>query len=226
LEPRFHYDQLSEECPPAQRAVCKVAYKFWMVVVLTDVAEQQGGHARIKVVLDKLCRYFIREVTAPAHDSLLHGPGIRSYAQHLEIVVRLEKDEICPPKVNAQRIGDVAKVCRDSNLYALRLQGVPDRIHGIMRHGKTRNVNITYCEGASRLETFVYRRILSPLDVWGGTVGEKYGRPALARSGGGQQPGDVITMFMRDQNPVQMTDIFPDGCQPFLDLAAAQSSID
>ena len=44
----------------------------------------------IQVVADEIGRHFVRQMPAPAHHPLLHGPGIRPDPQHLQIVIRFE----------------------------------------------------------------------------------------------------------------------------------------
>jgi hypothetical protein len=41
-----------------------------------------------------------------------------------------------------------------------------------------------------------------------------------------QQAGDMVAVFVGDENRIQLVDIFTDGCQPLAGLEPAEASVD
>ena len=81
-----------------------MANQFGMIVVFADVPQDQGGEPAIETILDEIGGHFIREMPAPAHHALLDGPRIRADAQHLQIVIGLEHNQVRSAQVNSQRV--------------------------------------------------------------------------------------------------------------------------
>lgn len=65
-----------------------------MIIVLADVAQNDGRDGSIEIVRNEIRRDFVRQVPAAAHHPLLHGPGIRSNPQHFQIVIGFEHNHL------------------------------------------------------------------------------------------------------------------------------------
>lgn len=78
----------------------------------------------------------------PSHDSLLQVPGIRANLKHLEIVIGLEDNDITAAQSLSNQFCHITQVCNVSNLETFRLKRETKRIHGIVRYGKGRNLEV------------------------------------------------------------------------------------
>src|SRR3954453_16036276 len=138
-----------------------------MVVVLADVAQYQRRHGGIEVASDEIGGYLVRQMPSAAHHPLLHGPGIRPYPQHLEIVIRFEDHHIRSSEMNAKRIGDIPKIGRNRDFYTATRQRIADGIDRVMRNGEARDVEVADREAPPRSKHFYRRLFPVPIDGLG-----------------------------------------------------------
>ncbi len=78
-----------------------MANQFGVIIVFADMPQNQGGDPAIETVLNEVGGHFIREMSSPAHYALLYGPRIRADAQHLQIVIGLEHNQVRSAQVNS-----------------------------------------------------------------------------------------------------------------------------
>jgi hypothetical protein len=162
LDAGFSYYQASEECAAMEGFQGGVANQLGVVVVFADVAQDQRGDAGIEIILNKSGGDFIRQVAAAAHDALLHRPRVGADAQHFQIVIRFEDDQIARAHVDAQGIGDIAKIGGYGDFDAVRRERVADRIGGIMGNRETGDIEIADGEASPGLKSFKRRLRVAP----------------------------------------------------------------
>lgn len=210
-----HNQAGSKEGTAAESAQGEVADQFGMVVVFADVAEHNSRDPAIEIVFDEVRSDFVREMAATPHDTLFDRPWVWADAQHFEIVIGFEEQKIGLAQVDAEGIGNVAKVSGDAHLNALGGESIADRIGGIVRNGEAGDIEIADGEAAAGLEGFVDRRVFAPVDVSGSSLGYVDGDGAIPFPAFGPccraQAARVVAMFVGDQNGIKRGNIFPDG---------------
>src|SRR5437879_6350612 len=92
---------------------------------------------------------FIRKVPPPAHNALLDGPGIRPAAQHFEIMIGLDYQQIAAAQVIANVRWEVPEVGGDADLDAFRAERESHGIGSIVRDGEGRDGDITNLKARS-----------------------------------------------------------------------------
>src|SRR6266851_4291640 len=95
------------------------AGKLGVVIRLAQVGENQDVRRAVVAVEKKLGGGAIREVPLPAHQPLLEVPGVGADLEHVEIVVRLEDQQMAAADVLFDELGDVAQVSDNADLDAL-----------------------------------------------------------------------------------------------------------
>jgi hypothetical protein len=197
-----------------------------MIVVLADVSQDEGGNASVQMVLDEIGGNVIRQVSAAAHDSLLHAPGIRAHTQHFQVVIRFEQNNIGAAQVNLKRIGNVAEISRERDLDAFGANAVADGIGSIVRNRETPDVEVANGEIPASLKDFERWREFAPIEERHGAFGEIDGQRPASMGGDGTQPAGVVCMLVREKDRVEGLDVFADGSQAFSGFAPAQTGID
>lgn len=181
-----------------------------MIVVLADVAQNDGVDRRIEIFGYEFGRNFIRQVPAAAHHALLHRPGIRPDAQHFQVVIRFENHDLAAPQMHTQGIGHVAEIGREGHLHALRGNSEADRVDGIVRNGETGDVEIADREPATGLEDFDCGATFIPIDELRRAAREIDGQRPFSGFDKCSQAAGVIAMFMRNKNSVEIRNVFSD----------------
>jgi hypothetical protein len=93
-----HYQPREQSTSP-ERLEGLPPHQLRMIVVFADMPENEGRDTTIQVTTNEIRGDLIREMTPPAHDSLLDGPRIWTDPQHLEIVIRLEYQHVAISKM-------------------------------------------------------------------------------------------------------------------------------
>lgn len=195
-----------------------------MIVVLAEVSENQCRHSAIEIVANKIRDHFIRQVPSPAHDSLLHRPGIRPVFQHPEIVIRFEQQQIHAAQMHLDGIRHVAKIRYDANANTFGGDGIADWVNGIVRDREARNLELAYGKPAAGLKAFQPRRDFAPIDRRRSSMREIDRNMELLRKR--NQAADMVAMLMSDQDAVELFNALANRGQPLRDLSPAQARID
>src|SRR5580700_6631784 len=85
---------------------------------------------------------------------LLYRPRIRPVAQHLQIMIRFNDQNVASPQVIFYIRQEPSKIGRDRDLDPLRLKGEAHRIDRIMRNGEWSNPDIANAKAVSRRKEF------------------------------------------------------------------------
>jgi hypothetical protein len=96
----------------------------------------------------------IREMPGAAEDALLDNPGIRSDFQHVQIVIRFEKQTIGVAQMNFNELGHVSKIGDERHLRAVRSEREADGIGSIVWNLKRVDINIADGEMLAGLNGF------------------------------------------------------------------------
>src|SRR5215472_267675 len=167
----------------------------------------------------------------PAHHSLFHRPRIWAPAQHLQVMVGFDHQHVATAQMILHTAWHVSQISADSDFYTFAAKREANRVDGIMGNGKGSNGYVADLEGAS-----CFKR-LQPLqnDAVAGAIARIAAIRLVCSAsdidrnlqtlGEYMQSGDVVTMFMRDQNRVDALRRLSTGCQTPQQLSARQSGI-
>ena len=213
--------EFREQLPALERFAGGAANQLRMIVVLADMTEHQCRDSGIEIVFNELGGDFVRQMAAAAHDALFNAPGVRPDAQHFQIVIRFEHQQIGAAQMHTQRICDVAQVGGDGNFDSLRSKREAHRIDGIVRDGETRNIEIADSKRAAGLKLFEHGSGLPPINETCRAVGEIDRKARFRTVDQNGQPVGVVRMLMRNQDGAQSVNVFSNGGQALRDFAAA-----
>ncbi len=195
-----------------------------MIVVLADVAQDQGCGGGIELVAEVVADHFIRKVSVAAHHALLYGPGVRADLQHVEIVIGFEQQHVGAAQMELDGIGNVAEVGDDADVDALRVKTVAHGIDGVVGDGEAVDVDIADGEARASLETLQARRGVLPIDERRGLVRHVDGGGGFFRET--DETGDVIAMLVGDEDGVEATGLLTDGGEPPGEFLEAEAGVD
>src|SRR5207245_5859413 len=142
----------------------------------------------------------------PAHNALLDGPGVGPAAQHFEIMIGLDYQQIAAAQVITNVRWEVPEIGGDADLDAFRAERESHGIGSIVRDGEGCDGDITNLKAAAGEERFELR----DFGLLAGFLAHR-AHPGLVR-GSGHEDGDaeflcqntetvnVIGMLVRDEN--------------------------
>ena len=103
-----------------------------MIILLGQVRQYDVSCTSIIVPGEEICESFVGEMAHAAHHSLFYRPGVRTAAQHFEIVVGLEQHHVASAELVANAGRNVAKIGSNGDFHALSTEGKPNRIGGVI----------------------------------------------------------------------------------------------
>src|SRR5439155_18746590 len=104
------------------------AGKLGVVIRLAQVGEDEDVRRAVVAVEKKLGGGAVREVPVAAHQPLFEVPGVGADLEHVEIVVRLEDQQVAAAHVLLDELGDIAQVGDNADFDAL---GGKRKCHGV-----------------------------------------------------------------------------------------------
>ena len=220
-----------------------VLREFGLVAFAAQVREvkllQPGGHD----LRDGLGGGGVGDMPVPAEDALLERPrAARTILQHLHVVVGFEDEHVRGADAFEHELGDVAEVGGKSDVAGGGAEDVADGVLRVVRNGKSLDENVgdfKTCAGGKKL----------PVDFSfegaGGFKGEigflapfvfecpdgPVLRAAVAINrnlkfvGDAEQPGNVVAVFVRDQNGGEIFRRATDAGEALADLARGKSGV-
>ena len=117
----------------------------------------------------------------------------------------------------------IAQVGGEPEFKALRAEAVAYRIGGVMRYCEAADFNIPDCEARASLKLLNLRIKLFPGDSWRCQVRHVYGNIQLL--GNQRKTGNVVGMFMGDENTVQILRALADAGETLESCLPAQARI-
>ena len=168
----------------------------------------------------------IGQMPVAAQDPLFDAPGATGVLlQEFEIVVRFEEQNICGAHPLKNQPGGVPEIGEKADVTRWSVDEKPDRIIRVMRDAERVDDHIAQLERGTGgeeakielgLELQFNRLFREPVAIdWNLQLG---GQP--------EQPLDVVRVFVRDENAVEIFRRAADREQALADLAPAQPGID
>lgn len=195
---RFGDDQFRGEAALIERLLGHQTDDFRVVVVLAEMAQDDGAGAGIERLAQEAAGDLIRQMAVAAHDALLHGPRVGADLQHFEIVIGFEQQHIGTLQVHADGFGEVAEVGGDGHFDAFGTQAETDGVDCVVRDGEAVDLNVADGETGTSLEEFEVGLVFTPGNGRGGQAG------AIDRDvqflGDGGEAADVVAVFVGDQD--------------------------
>jgi hypothetical protein len=181
------------------------------------------GRFAVEFVLEKLRDRFVGEMAAPAHDPLFERPRIRADFEHLNVMVRLDNDPVASSQAFEDKIRKIPQVQSDTDLDPALFDYKPERIGGIMRHGKARERKSAYVEAFPGADPLVFSRIQFYFGTGEGRGRHEYGNIKAFRKG--SDAAAVISVFMRDHDGRNAVRLDPALSQALCRFPTAQTDI-
>jgi hypothetical protein len=218
--------------------------KFGLVAFAAQVREikltQSGGHD----LRDGLGGGDVGDVTVPAKDALLQRPRTaRAILQHFHVVIGFEYEDVRGADAFQNQFRDVAKVSCKTDVARGSADQKTDGILRVVRDGKSFDVDVADFKAPAGLEQapvdfgfegiFVFEReggFFAPFGFE--TPDGSILRAAIAKNGDvkfvreSKNAGDVVGMFVRDQDRRKIFRRAPDGSEARADLARRKSGVD
>ena len=185
----------------------------------------------------------VGKMAVASEDALLERPrAARTILQHLHVVVGFEHEHVCGADAVEHKPGDVAEVGDKADVAAHRPQKISNGVLRVVWNGKCLNENVgdfKTCAGGKKLPVdFGFESV-------GGFEGEvgllapfvfecpdgRVLRVAVAIDwnlefvGDAEQPGDVVGMFVGDQNRGEIFRRATDAGKALADLARGKSGV-
>lgn len=199
--------------------------EFGFVALAAEMAEiqitQLGGHDFLRCFGSG----FVGKMSVTAKDSLLEAPRTaRTVLQHFHVMIGFEHQCIGGSDAFEHQLGRMAKVGKKTNVRPVRAQQKPHRILGIVRNGKCFNKNVANFKahaGAEKAEgKFALELKLNFFS--GGAVAVNRDVQFLCQRA---QAGDVVTVFVCDENAGQIFRRAANGGEPLSNLTEAEARI-
>ena len=167
----------------------------------------------------------IRKVSHATHHTLLHGPWIRAYLQHIQIVVGLEHQQVGSPQVILDGLRDVAKIGGKAQPHALCLETKADRVNGVVGDAEALDRNIANRETGACLEGLQARTRFPPVDGRHGEARHVNGGAHVAIPSQHRQTRHVVGVLVGDEEGVDLGKILADGRQAFPEFPHAEAGV-
>ena len=139
----------------------------------------------------------------PAEDALLEVPrSMRVVFQHVYIVIGFQQQHLGLTHAIGNQPGAMAKVGQETDLYRRRVKRKSHGINGIVRDRKCVHHKISDFKTVAGFEKLKIKSAVVVVPNLPGGVAVTVHRDAKL---GGEhfEPGDVVGMFMRDQNAIE-----------------------
>src|SRR5579872_938369 len=207
-----------------ERLLRHYSRNFRMIVVLAEMAQNQGRGGGIELVAQVIAHHFVGQVAVAAHDALLHRPGIGSDLQHVEVVIGFEQQHVRAAQMELDRVRDISEIGDDADLDALRLKAKAYRVDGIMRNGEAVDFDVADGQARARLKALQARGTAFPIDQRRREATDvNHGSDFLREP---RQAADVIRVLVRDQDGVDAVGLLANGCQALRELLETEAGVD
>ena len=124
----------------------------------------------------------------------------------------------------ADRFGEVAEVGRDGDFEALGAEGEADGVDGVVGDGEAVDVDVADDEAAAGLEELELGGEFAPRNFGSREPGAVDRDVELL--GDGREAGDVVRVFVGDEDRVEGSRVGADGREAFEGFLAAEAGVD
>ncbi len=165
-------------------------HEVGIIIFLGNVREDQKAGAGIESVGigKKFADGMIGKMSGAGEHALLDDPRVRPDLEHVQIVIGFKDHAVGFAKMDFHKFGHVAEIGADRDLRAVGAEGEADGIGGIVRNGKSVNINIANGKALASLNGFDAAEAFA----------ESFGEDALESVHGGF--GDVQRSFPKAEN--------------------------
>jgi len=220
-----HWDRIS---PSVKGFLARSERQAFVIVGPREVSQEKVAHRHGESLFQVSGQRLVRKVSEAASDSLLEGIRVGSLAQHIDVVVGLQKDRVGAPKRFFHFWGDVADVgdMRKPN------SSLPDsethRLRRIMRCREDIDRKLVELEAPVRLQA-------NPFDVFELPVGPALESVECPLGGEERRPvpagklqcaAGVILVFVGEQETANRRRWNAERRQASFDFAASESDVD
>jgi hypothetical protein len=188
----------------------------------------------------------VREMAVAAEDALLEAPrAARAILQHLHVVIGFEHEDVCGADAVEHELGCVAEVGGKADVADVGAEQVADRILCVVRDRKGFDQYIAdfkACAGSKKLPVYFRLQMFRPVEAFKcgiffagpfGLEGPDGGvlRVAVAKNGDlifvrqTEQSGDVVAVFVCDQDGGEVFRHAADACKALADLQRRKSGV-
>jgi hypothetical protein len=203
------------------------AREFGTIAIATQVAEvnvvQVGVHDR----LQRFGGGFVGQMAMPTGDPLFQTPGAaRIVLQHFQIVIGFEDEDVGSADAFANETRGVTEIRQETDFMSAGVQHEADRVIGVVRDRESIDADVADVERATGGEQVTNFQPHLQLKF------HRFAREAVAVNGNFQlraQTGealDMIGVFVREQNAVEVFWGAANGSKAFADLAAGKAGVD
>jgi len=203
-----------------------------VVIFLRDVRQHKVAGVGVETVGvgEEFANRVIGEMSGAGKDALLDYPGIGTDLEHIEVVIGFKDHAIGVAEVNFNEFRHVAEVGTDGYLDAVGAEGEGDGISGVMRDGKSVNVDVTdrktltSMNGLDTTKAFakgLRQRALERAHGWFGDVERR-----LPDAENLRKTVAVIGVFVGDEDGVEGLNVTAYCSQARKGFAFAEASVD
>ncbi len=125
-----------------------------MIVAFGEMGKDEIGRGAVVNLFEKAGGGIVGEMADAGENALLDGPGIWAVAEHFEIVIRLQHDEIAAAKLGLHIGGHVAEVGGDGETCAFGGEDESNGIGGVVWDSEGADGNVADGEGFAGTEVF------------------------------------------------------------------------
>lgn len=201
--------------------------EFGFVAIAAQVAEVEMSQVAGHDFRDAIRGGFVGEMAVPAEDALLQTPrAMRTILQHLHVVIGFEHERVGFADALQHELCDVAKVGGEPDAAAIGAQDEADRVLRVVRNGKRFHADVAHFKPTARDEQpEIQFCAFGDADdfVHGSAIAIDREARLL---GNGREAGDMVAVFVRDENGGEVFRHAPEGGEALADLSPAEAHVD
>ena len=121
---------------PVEGALGRNAGQLRKIIAFREMPEDDVGCLAVVLGFEVGGCGLVGEVSDAGKDALLDGPGVGAVAEHLQVMIGFEQEQVNLFQLGFDVGRDVAEVGCDSHAHALGLEDEADGVCGVMRNGE------------------------------------------------------------------------------------------
>ena len=204
-----------------------LARKFGAIAISAQVTEINVAEIAVDNGLQRFGGRFVGKMTVTAGDALFQTPGAaRIVLKHFQIVIGFEDEDVGSADAFANEAGGMAEIGQETDFMSASVQHEADWIVSIVRNGKSIDAHVANVEGATGREEMTHFQAHLQLQFdrfTGETIAVDRNFQLRAQTG---QALDVVGMFVREKNAIEIFGRAANRSEAFADLAAGKAGVD
>ena len=122
------------------------------IIALRQMCKNHVCCLAVVLIFKEGCRCLVGEVAHPREHSLLYRPRIGPVAQHLQVMIRLQQQQVHTFELSLYVGRNIAQVGGKGYPHAFRLENKTHRVSGVVGNGEGADGNIADLERLPGLE--------------------------------------------------------------------------